>query len=116
MDIYKYNNFGFIVVNYIAFLLYFIVLFVAIFGYPSRAPEYLDRVDFYLRMYIGIFLLWRFSASGLVHCTHLDKQMAFSAGCFIIFITLINDIVKDYCSKLNARIIKKRAAAVTPTH
>jgi len=107
-NFYKYNNYGFLIVNYIAFALYFITIFVAVSGYPSRAPEYLDTVDFYLRVYIGIFLLWRFSGSGIIQCNNLDKQMAFSAGCFIIFITIVNNVVKDYCSKLNIRITEER--------
>jgi len=105
---YEYNNYAFIIVNYIAFALYFTVVFVAIFGYTSRAPELLDRVDFYLRVYIGVFLLWSFSSSGIIKCNSLDKQMAFSAGCFIIFITIVNDMVKDYCKILNKRITNKR--------
>jgi sortase (surface protein transpeptidase) len=34
--------------------------------------------------------------------------MAFSAGCFIIFITIVNDMVKNYCNKLNKRITEDK--------
>ena len=72
----------------------FILLFVTLFGFSQKAPEYLSILDYYLKIYICLFLIWRFNPFRHINTfTRLDKKIAFSSGFFILTTTLLNDLL-----------------------
>ena len=82
----------------------FVLLIVTLFGFSQKAPEYLSIIDYYLKIYICLFLIWRFNPlRKRYEFTELDRKIAFSAGLFILTTTALNqyldqlkEIVKNF--------------------
>ena len=76
----------FIIVSY--------VLIVAMYlGLSSSAGSYLQIIDYYMKIYICLFLIWRFNPFRTVVFTELDRKIVFSAGLFILTTTALNQYV-----------------------
>ena len=72
-------------VFYFSYFLYF--LFVI--GFANNAPEYLIPLNYYVQIYVSLFLIIRFNPLRNVEFTELDRKIAFSAGLFILTTTAI---------------------------
>jgi hypothetical protein len=60
------------------------------------APKYLDIMDYYIRIYICLFLIWRFNPlRENYEFTKLDRKIAFSAGLFILTTTALNQYLEQ---------------------
>jgi hypothetical protein len=76
---------GFLFVSYI-------LIFASFFGLSNSAPEYLATLDYYIRVYTCLFLIWRFNPfRTLDKFTELDRKITFSAGLFILTTTALNN-------------------------
>ena len=72
----------------------FILLIVTLFGFSQKAPEYLSTLDYYLKIYICLFLIWRFNPfRSKFQFTSLDAKISFNAGLFILASTALNELV-----------------------
>jgi hypothetical protein len=83
----------------------FILLIITMFGFSQKAPEYLSILDYYLKIYICLFLIWRFNPfRSKFQFTSLDAKISFNAGLFILASTALNQYVKfievDIISKI----------------
>ncbi len=79
---------------FIFFILVSYVLIVAVYlGLSSSAESYLQIIDYYMRIYICLFLIWRFNPFRTVVFTELDRKIVFSAGLFILTTTALNQYV-----------------------
>jgi hypothetical protein len=73
----------------------FILLIVTLFGFSQKAPEYLSKIDYYLKIYICLFLIWRFNPfRSKIVFTDLDAKISFNAGLLILTSTALNEYVK----------------------
>jgi drug/metabolite transporter (DMT)-like permease len=73
-----------------SYIIYFL-LFISFFGLSYSAPKYLEYLNYYVQIYIGLFLLWRFHPFRKKYkFTELDRKIAFSGGLFIFTITVLN--------------------------
>ena len=73
----------------------FILLILTLFGISQTAPEYLAYLDYYIRIYICLFLIWRFNPlRDKFHFTSLDAKISFNAGLFILTSTALNKYLK----------------------
>lgn len=79
-------------VIYITYILYIAIAL----GISANAPEYLDVLQYYMKIYISLFLVYRFNPFRNVKFTDLDAKIAFSAGCFLLATTIVNSILKTY--------------------
>lgn len=70
----------FVVVNYVVYFLYI----VAYFGIWRKAPEYLEYLRTLLKLYVGCVLVWTFNPFTYVSSRIINRQIAFSAGIFIL--------------------------------
>jgi hypothetical protein len=88
---YDYQNLFFdicIIVSYI-------LIFVSALGYNS-GTKYLQDLDYYVRIYICLFLIIRFNPIfTFKEFTDLDRKIAFTAGVFILTTTALNAWVID---------------------
>ena len=76
------------------FFISYILIFVSFFGLSNSAPEYLATLDYYIRVYTCLFLIWRFNPfRTLDKFTELDRKITFSAGLFILTTTALNNYV-----------------------
>lgn len=72
------------------------LLFISALGISQTAPKYLDSMEYYIRIYICLFLMWRFNPlREKVEFTELDRKIAFSAGAFILTTTALNQYLEQ---------------------
>ena len=87
-----YQNKMFDIIIYISWILYFLI----ITGISVSAPKYLNTFDSYVKIYVSLFLLWRFNFfKRNSPFTDLDRKIAFSAGLFILSTTFLQKYVDD---------------------
>jgi hypothetical protein len=72
------------------YISYFLII-VSALGVSTTAPEFLRTMDYYVRIYVCLFLIWRFNPFRKIEFTELDRKIAFSAGLFILTTTTINN-------------------------
>jgi hypothetical protein len=101
MNLYSFQNVTF---KYTKYLMYFLYVIVAL-GLSASAPAYLETLVYYTKIYISIFLIVRFNPFREIKMTPLDSQIAFNAGTFLLFTTLINGILGFYFNNLRADVI-----------
>jgi len=84
----------------------YILIFISFLGLSNSAPKYLETLDYYVRIYICLFLIWRFNPLRHVFIfTDLDRKIAFSAGLFILTTTTLKQYLDDIKDKVK-KIIK----------
>jgi hypothetical protein len=76
----------------ITWILYLLITF----GLSINAPEYLEDLQYFVKIYISLFLIIRFNPLRKVEFTNLDRKIAFSAGLFLLGTTFINQILQNY--------------------
>ena len=75
---------------------YFLIILSSL-GLSQSAPKYLDNLDYYVRIYICLFLMWRFNPFRTYYeFTELDRKIAFSAGAFILTTTALNEYLEQF--------------------
>lgn len=79
----------------------YILIVLSIFKLSKSAPKFLELLDYYVRVYICLFLIWRFNPlRSNVEFTELDRKIAFNAGLFIITTTFIKNYLDSAKNKL----------------
>lgn len=74
----------------------YILLIISSFGISSIAPKYLAYLDYYIRVYICLFLMWRFHPfKSHYEFTELDRKISFSAGAFIFTSTMLDQYTNN---------------------
>ena len=91
-DLHSIQSREFQIIIYITWFLYIVIAL----GISANAPEYLDDLQFYVKLYVSSFLIWRFNPFRRVKFTGLDARIAFSAGIFLLATTIINSALKRY--------------------
>jgi hypothetical protein len=90
------------IIVYITWALYIAVAF----GLSTNAPEYLDDLQSYVKIYVSLFLIYRFNPFRRVKFTELDARIAFSAGIFLLATTAINSFLKRYLETIKQKLGK----------
>jgi hypothetical protein len=98
--IYDVQNRAFDIFIFVSWVLYFAILF----GVSVNAPSYLDNVDYYAKIYVSLFLLYRFNVFRKVTFTELDRKIAFSAGVFLFATTALNQVLAQYLDPIKSKI------------
>lgn len=99
-DIHRLQNQAYDIVMYITWILYIVIAL----GLSANAPQYLDELHSFIKLYISLFLIYRFNPFRRVKFTSLDAKIAFSAGLFLLGTTAIDGILKAYLSSLKQYI------------
>ena len=68
------------------------------------APEYLSYLQSLMKIYVSLFLIYRFNPFRTVKFTELDSKIAFSAGLFLLGTTAIDNILQYYLSSIKEYI------------
>ena len=80
-----------------------ILIIVSALGFSQSAPKFLEDLDYYIRIYICLFLMWRFNPfRSHYEFTNLDRKIAFSAGLFMLTTTALNKYLIDTQSKIKS--------------
>jgi hypothetical protein len=84
----------------------YLLVFVSTFINSTTAKLYLSTLDYYARIYICLFLIWRFNPLRTQYeFTNLDRKIAFSAGIFILTTTILIKYL-DYFKTFTTTIIE----------
>lgn len=79
----------------------YILLIATSLGTSIKAKQYLDTIYYYIRIYICLFLMWRFNPlRSTYEFTNLDRKIAFYAGTFILTTTALNNYIINYQKKV----------------
>ena len=97
-DLNKFQSQIFDIITFLSFVLYFAIGI----GLSANAPEYLDELQRYTKLYVSLFLIWRFNPLRRVTFTELDGKIAFSAGIFLLTTTAFEQILKNYLKEIKA--------------
>lgn len=88
------------VFNYAMIITYILYFLIAI-GLNTTAPQYLSSLQFFIKLYISGFLIYRFNYFRKIpQFTDFDRKVSLSAGMFLLTTTLIDHFV--YQPKSNA--------------
>ena len=77
-------------------------------GMFNKYPLIFDKIAFYMKIYICIFLIWRFNPISPFFLnkpfifTSLDRKIAFSAGLIILSTTVIKEYLVRITSNMTA--------------
>lgn len=94
VNIHTIQNYLFDITLYITWALYFAIAF----GLSINAPQYLNTLNSYVKIYVSLFLILRFNPFRKVKFTELDGKIAFSSGMFLLTTTALNAIIKTTLS------------------
>ena len=96
MNLYLLQKHGFSVIIYLTWFLYFAILL----GLSANAPQYLNDLQYYVKMYVSLFLIVRFNPFTRASFNELDGKIAFSAGMFLLTTTAIDTILMTYLNDI----------------
>lgn len=81
---------------------YFIILYtsyilyaITIFGIWDKAPEYYESLNYYLKIYVSIILIYFFNPFFKQEMNKFHRDVAFSAGIFLLTTTSITSFIKN---------------------
>ena len=100
-DLHKFQDQMFDLITFLTFALYFTIAI----GLSANAPQYLVTLQYYTKLYVGLFLFWRFNPFRHVRFTELDGKIAFSAGVFLLTPTAFENVAFYYLKELRDIIL-----------
>ena len=72
------------------------LIILSFLGLSQSAEKYLESLDYYVRIYICLFLIWRFNPfRSSYEFTDLDRKIAFSGGLLILTTSALNNYLND---------------------
>ncbi len=90
----------------IALIIWFVLLVLTYFQLVESAPYYLDLVNTVIKIYISLFLLWRFNDFRKVEFTSLDKKIIFNGALYLFFSTVLVEIIVNNLALVDADVHK----------
>jgi hypothetical protein len=95
--LYDMQNIVYDVVSYLTLFIYLALEF----GLLATAPQYLDDLEFYTKLYVALFLIIRFNPLKQTTFTKLDNKIAFGAGLFLLTTSAFTTILTNKLSHLS---------------
>jgi hypothetical protein len=92
-DIQLYAFDLFIIITYIVYV-------ATLLGITKTRPQYLSELDNYVKIYIALFLIWRFNMFRKIEFTELDRKIVFSSALFLLATTAVNNILITYLNQI----------------
>jgi len=79
---------GFIIFTYFFYITSFVL------GLMVINPAIYEYMDYFVKLYVGVFLIWRYNPYRTIKFTHLDRKLSFHAGIFIVMTLAVRSIVE----------------------
>lgn len=94
-----------IVLKYYSYILNFLLI-SAYIGVGITKPVWMTTVDYYLKIFISMFLLYRFNSfRERITFEELDRRIVFTAGIILFTSTIVNDLLLSYSETYRKQII-----------
>lgn len=72
-----------------------LLIILTVLGISQSAPKYLGIFEYYVKIYVCLFLIWRFNPFNHSNTfTVLDKRIAFSSGIIILTTTFLTTFLQ----------------------
>ena len=95
--------------KYYTYAIYFIII-SAYVGIGIAQPRWMTGFDYYLKIFISVFLLYRFNSfRNKISFEELDRRIAFSAGLLLFTSTVANELLFLFSPKYRTQIEQKLA-------
>ena len=95
----------------IVFIILYLLIVISALGFSNDAQKYIEQLDYYIKIYVCLFLIWRFNPlRSHYEFTNLDAKIAFTAGFFILTTTALNTYIiniKDKATNTVKDVITK---------
>lgn len=85
---------------------FIVIVFLVHVGYIALAvgalreePRVLSIIDYCIKVFVGLFLLFRFNPYVHIKFTEFDRKIIFSAGMFMFVTTVVNVYLIEYVHK-----------------
>jgi len=91
------------VFNFIIIISYFLYIIISL-GLSASAPQYLETLQYWVKIYISFFLMYRFNLFRKIQFNELDRKVAFSAGLFLFSTTIFNQLLVKYLTNIKSLI------------
>jgi len=75
------------------------------FGIFEKNPEYLETLDFWLKVFMASFLILRFNPFTYTRFTEFDRKVVFSTGMFLFTVTIVDTYLKTYIDGIKTRLV-----------
>jgi len=96
----KLHNFQEGVFDIVVYITYFLIILAAL-GISQYAPTYLNDLDYYVKIYVSLFLIIRFNPFIRLKFTELDRKITFTSGLFLITTTAISQHLTKKLTKIS---------------
>lgn len=82
-----------------AFNIFIVISWISVvtlsLGFTIINPEYVSMMTYYIKIYICLYLMYRFNRFRKVEFTELDRKIVFSAAGFILTTTALNQYLQN---------------------
>jgi hypothetical protein len=89
----------------IFFILSWISIITLYLGFTLINPEYISSLTYYIKVYICLYLMYRFNVFNKIKFTELDRKIIFSSAFFIFTSTALNQILLTYLDDARSAFI-----------
>jgi len=96
----KHHEKIFIYGLYASYTLYALILL----GISTSAPKYLKELQGFLKLYVSLFLIWRFNPYRTAQMTPFDKRVVFSSAMFLLTTTTITQLVLSFITPIKGDV------------
>ena len=86
-------------------IIFYIFAILSALGLYPNAHFYVETMDYYLRVYICVFLIWRFNPLRKFQFNDLDQKIAFMAGMIILSTTALNQYLVWFKTTLRNTVL-----------
>jgi len=81
---------------------------VLLIGFFPNAKKYIEDIDFYLKIYISLYIIYRFNRFRKVVFSELDRMVIFTSGIFLFATTIIHKLLINYLEEIQIWISKRK--------
>ena len=82
--------------------IFYILLFITIFSTSKYAPEYLDELNIFIKLFICSFLIYRFNPIfGTDTFEKFDKDIVFDCALYLLSSSLIINAIEIFKKRFN---------------
>lgn len=83
----------------------YVLFFIVLLGISATAPKYLSSLEKFLKLYVSLFLLWRFNPLKKEPFRKFDRRVVFSCALFLLMTQLLTDAVMIYLQKVRGEVV-----------
>ena len=73
-------------------------------GFTIINPQYISLMNYYIKIYVSLYLMYRFNMFRKVQFTDLDRKIVFSAAVFIFTATALDKYLLDNISTVESQL------------